>query len=322
MKIIKRLTALVLCAALAATPALGAGTAGKTLPAVKSYVGYSDVKETNWFYSNVKLCYETGLMEGSGDGTFAPNKILTVAEVATVAARLHELLHGEDGIIEQPADGPWWQNAVNYMNDLAAQQSNSTAARVLAGPQNNASRAECLLILSLVADESVWAPINNLTALPDTDDPTVLLFYNAGILNGVDKYGSFAGERLLSRSEFAAMLSRIADPSLRLTVTLADYSAFTAAGLTPDELLFPGLNAETYLSKVNDLIHLLESVCAGNDMEFNWLNTYGDQTFLDYVKSTALTELGANADQATDAYRNFDVQVYYSRLIDLTGNHL
>jgi len=321
MKIIKRLTALALCAALAVTPAL-ASQAEKKLPAVKTYAGFGDVKETSWFYSNVKLCYETGLMEGYDDTSFNPEANLTVAQVAMVAARLHELLNGQDGVIEQPAEGPWWTNAVDYMNNLANLQSNSAAVTVLSTPETDVTRTGCLLILSLVVDESFLEPINNITSLPDTSAPVTLMFYNAGILDGVDQYGTFAGDRLLRRNEFAAMLSRMVDPALRRTVVLADYSVFAAAGLAPDELLFPNLNAETYLNKVNELIHLLEGVCAGNNMEFNWLNTYGDQTFLDYVKTTALSAYGADTTQATEAYWGFDVQVYYSRLIDLTGSHL
>jgi len=318
MKLAQRLTALALGAALTLTPALGA-QAEKKLPIIKPYTGYSDVAETSWFYSNVKLCYETGLMQGNDDGTFAPNKNLTVAQVATVAARLHELLHGEDGVIEQPAGGPWWKTAVDYMAALAEERKDTTTLIVLSNPEVDVTRTGCLLILSLVVDESFLEPINSITSLPDTTAPTILLFYNAGILNGLDQYGTFGGDRLLRRSEFAAMLSRMVDPALRLTVTLADSSMFTAANTTPDALFFPNVTSEAYLKKVNDLIRLLEGVCAGNNMEFNWLNTYGDQTFLDYVKSTALTELGADPAQATEDYQNFDVQVYYSRLIDLTG---
>ncbi len=320
MKLMQRLTALALCAALTAAPALGAQPG---LPAVNPYPGYSDVEETQWFYSYVKLCTETGLMQGSGNGAFAPNRNLTVAEVATVAARLHSLLHGGDGKIENPPDAPhWWSGATNYMTALATERGDAATVSLMENPQSPVSRTGCLLMLSLAADEDFLIPINQVSALPDTSDPTVLMFYQAGILNGTDPYGTFAGDRLLMRSECAAMLARIADPSLRLNVTLADFSMFTAAGTTPDALFFPNVTAEAYLKKVNDLIRLLEGVCAGNNMEFNWLNTYGDQTFLDYVKSTALTDLGADPAQATEAYQSFDVQVYYSRLIDLTGGHL
>ena len=53
-------------------------------------------------------------------------------------------------------------------------------------------------------------------------------------------------------------------------------------------------------------------------MEFNWYNTYGEETFLNYVKDEAISRLGVTAAQGTDAYRNLDLQVFYSRLLDLT----
>ena len=41
--------------------------------------------------------------------------------------------------------------------------------------------------------------------------------------------------------------------------------------------------------------------------------------FLDYVKDTALSHFGVTRNQGTELYRNFDVQVYYSRYLDLKG---
>lgn len=337
MKLIKRLAALALCAALTLTPALAAGagdglstspsgedlstpSAWEGLPVVTAYPGYIDVVEAAWFHDPIKLCTETGLMQGDGDGTFAPDRTLNVAEVATVAARLHSLLHGGDGKIEQPSGAIyWWTGAIDYMSTLAKERENTAAAGLLENPMASISRAGCLLVLSLVADETFLPPINQVSALPDTDDPAVLMFYRAGILNGMDKYGTFAGDLTLKRSECAAMLARVATPSLRLTGEPADFSMFTAAGTTPNAIFFPGVNAETYLTKVNDLIRRLEVVCAGNNMEFNWLNTYGDQTFLEYVKFSAMIELNVDPSLATEAYKSFDLQVYYSKLIDLTG---
>ena len=61
----------------------------------------------------------------------------------------------------------------------------------------------------------------------------------------------------------------------------------------------------------------LEAACAAEGVEFNWFHTYGEQTFLDYVKESALSSLGVTRAMGTQLYQNFDVQVFYSRLIDL-----
>ena len=149
----------------------------------------------------------------------------------------------------------------------------------------------------------------------------MLDFYNWGILTGVDKYGTFAPDKTLSRAECAAMVSRVARSELRLTFTPADYSPFTAAHLTPDTVMFDsGVTAEEYLITVNNAISAWEAAL-GED--FNWHAVWTDgKSVLTHVKEDSLSALGVTEKQGTEAYRDFDVQVYYSRLIDLTGETL
>ena len=101
-----------------------------------------------------------------------------------------------------------------------------------------ATRQELLTLLAAVVPEDMLSPINTITALPDTDDADVLRFYNAGILTGVDGWGTFAPDKTLTRAETAAMVARVARPELRQTFTPADYDPFTAAGLKPSDVLF------------------------------------------------------------------------------------
>ena len=42
----------------------------------------------------VQTCYEVGLMTGTGAG-FAPDQVLTVGEVAAIAARMNEAITGD-----------------------------------------------------------------------------------------------------------------------------------------------------------------------------------------------------------------------------------
>ena len=103
-----------------------------------------------------------------------------------------------------------------------------------------------------------------------------------------------------------------------LTAPGCQYTPFAAAGLKPSDVLFTGgTTAGAYLPYVQELIDGLEADCAAQGMEFNWFNTVDGVTFLDYVKNTALTHFGVTAKEGTDLYKNFDVQVYYSRYLDL-----
>ena len=119
------------------------------------------------------------------------------------------------------------------------------------------------------------------------------------------------------------MVARIARPALRQSFTPADYAPFTAAGLKPADVLFTnGVTAGRYLPVVVALIDGLEEACAQAGMEFNWFNTYGDQTFLDYVKSESMAAFGVTRKEGTALYQNFDVQVFYSRLLDVRGQSI
>lgn len=309
----KRLTAAVLALALCLGlyPAFGAGAEEK-FPAVNQYPGYADVAESDWFYANAKLCYETGLMNGTDLG-FEPNKVLSQAEAVTLAARVGATLRGENIPALQPGD-PWWGPYYRYLFPFGGGPNY---------PEGNAARSQFLSVLYNCV-EPLLTPINDVKKLPEPDlgnIVTILKYYNAGILTGVDKYGTFAGNKPLTRAEAAAMVSRVIRPELRLSFTPANYSPFTAAYLTPDTVMFDtGLTAEEYLITVNNAIAAWEAAL-GED--FNWHYVWTDgKSVLSHVKDDSLSALGVTAKQGTQAYKDFDVQVYYSRLIDLTGGPL
>ena len=70
----------------------------------------------------------------------------------------------------------------------------------------------------MLEDLDVTLPeINEVSAVPDCMDDTILQFYRWGILNGKDPYGSLHGSAALSRAAAAAMLARLIDPDQRLT---------------------------------------------------------------------------------------------------------
>ena len=306
----KKLAALVLSAALLVGSA-AALTPEEAFPKVNDYPGYSDVKPTDWFAATAQACYEVGLMTGTDTG-FAPNQVLSVGEVAAIAARMNAAITGEEIPMITPKPGetlPWYESYVNYLENLGI---------TVPDPAKQATRQEFVTLLCAVVPDEMLSPINTITTLPDSADADVLAFYNAGILTGVDKWGTFSADKTLTRAETAAMVARVARTSLRQTFTPADYTPFTAAGLKPSDVLFTnGTTAGAYLPYVQSLIDELEAACAAQDMEFNWFNTVDGVTFLNYVKNTALACFGVTAKDGTQLYKNFDVQVYYSRYLDL-----
>ena len=164
----KRLLALALTGSLLLSPALAAGTEEK-FPAVNTYSGYADVQETDWFYQNAKLCYETGLMTGTDVG-FEPGKFLSQAEAVALAARVGATLRGETIPTLLPEE-PWWGPYYRYLFPFVGGPNY---------PEGNAGRAQFLSILYDCV-EPLLNPINSVKELPDPDLGNivpVLKYYN------------------------------------------------------------------------------------------------------------------------------------------------
>ncbi len=310
------LLTLALCGALSA-PACGVSVENQ-FPFQQAYHGFQDVIERDWFYPSVRTCYETGLMNGTGTDEagrllFAPAQVLTVGEVAAIAARMNETLTGEAIVLGTPAPGetiPWYQWYTDYLERLGVSVPDGA---------KQATRLEFVQLLSPILSDELLERKNNITALPDTADPDVLLFYNAGILTGIDKWGTFAGDKGLSRSECAAMVARIVRTAQRQSFTPADPRLLQAAGFAADDVLFRSdsrtVTAGEFLPEVAQRIAWLEGQSSG----FNWNNLYGEQTYREYVLDETYKTLGVSERNATELYQTFDVQVFYSKRIDLRG---
>lgn len=330
----KRFLALLLTGSLLLTPALAAdGTAENPFPALRDPASFSDVVKDSWYADAADLCYETGLMNGTGQGQFSPDATVTIAEAYTLAARIHHILHGGDGVLPQAptdwgtitvtrSDGAsfsfyedrntgFWVDGRNYnllywhVDESWTAFSGQAATVTISGvdytgvlsihrqgdqtvasfdpdrgdqsalysdalwdvdwrPQAGmwyrdtayyveeilgadlhdvghlgeyATRLDFVQALALVSD-GLLDPINDITTFPDCEDylkDTVLPFYQAGILNGVDAYGTFNDNGKLSRAEMATMAARLVRPELRLRFSLqtVDDSRYT---LTPVDL--------------------------------------------------------------------------------------
>lgn len=118
-----------------------------------------------------------------------------------------------DGIPFQAGLG-WWRDGWYYARQNGLGE--------LLGGDDEAPRWSFASRMAAVTD---LPAINDIAdnAVPDLDprsDQDVLGLYRAGILNGVDDQGTFAGTRTLTRAEAAAMLARVLEPELQLRFTL------------------------------------------------------------------------------------------------------
>lgn len=267
----KKLTSLLLSLALALGVSLPAraqtGDITSFFPANAPYRGFDDVKTYDWFSTPVRYCVETGLMEGTGAG-FEPYKTLTVAEVAALTARVHAAITGET-VTPSEAETPWYQGYLDHLEDLGL---------TLPDPAQAATRRDFVTLLAAVVPETFLPPINQITALPDTAEPAVLTFYNAGILTGVNDYGTFAGGRTLTRAECAAMVGRVIRPTQRQAFTPAEQGdapdTLYLLDLSPEETFFTwcglSVDAQTYLDVLEELYTNLVAEKAREGKPFSW----------------------------------------------------
>lgn len=180
---------------------------------------FRDVKKNDWFEENIRAAYELELMVGYEDGTYGVNDGLTIAQTLAIAARIHAIYNGAEIDISNPAK--WYDPYVDYC----------LRNGIIYGTYDNydakATRAQFANILARSLPSEELTAINTVSdgAIPDVDMSAsyagnVYLLYRAGILAGNDEYGTFGPETGILRCQAAAIITRMADTSLRVSVNI------------------------------------------------------------------------------------------------------
>lgn len=182
---------------------------------VPAFAAFSDVPENAWYAADVEAVQEYGIINGVGDNRFDPEGTLTIAEALTMAVRTNARHNSAEVPV---AEGAWYQGAVNY-----ATENGMISGTEFADYNANATRAQMAYLFANALPESEYTAINDVTALPDVKEQTqysdeIFLLYNAGILTGSDKYGTFKPNDTIIRAEAAAIINRVVDPSKRKEV--------------------------------------------------------------------------------------------------------
>ena len=131
---------------------------------------FTDVAEGDWFHDAVQYAYENGLMDGVGDGQFAPNATTNRAMVVTILYRLAgEPAVSGDTEFTDVAAGQWYTDAVTW----AAEEGvvNGVSATQFA-PGNNITREQLATILFRYAQAKGYdvSPRADLSGFPDAGD--------------------------------------------------------------------------------------------------------------------------------------------------------
>lgn len=225
---------------------------------------FSDVVENSWYASSVKLAYEYSLMKGNSDTTFNPEGNVTVAEAVTMAARIHSLYTtGAESFVQDSKN--WAKVYLDYaLENQIIRQSYYDCDVSLP-----ATRAQFAEIFAAALPEEGLASINAVSAdsIPDvrpsaTYTRSVCNLYRAGILEGSNDEREFLPQTNIRRSEAAAIVTRMAESSVRKKFTLTNESGeiskphsydLIVSDISWSDAFVAAQNAGGYLARINTL---------------------------------------------------------------------
>lgn len=196
---------------------------------------FKDVSASDWYAEGVSAAYELGLMKGSGSGAFSPKGNVTVAEAVAMAARLHRRYStGKDDFTQ---GSPWYQVYVDYALANGILSGNEFSGRY----GEKITRAQMAHLFAAALPERELTAINAVTSLPDVSASTpyskdIFLLYRAGVLTGNDEKGTFTPDTPISRGQVAAIIARMALPSLRKATGAIRPLGITRQLVTPQAL--------------------------------------------------------------------------------------
>ena len=241
-------------------------TKNNTYPSGK----FADVPVGDWYAESVKNAYEYGLVKGESETKFSPAGSVNIAAAITLACRLHSIYYtGEANFIQ---GDPWYQVYVDY-----AVNNGIIKAGEYTDMGAKATRVQYAAIMSKALPDSALEAINRVddNAIPDVKmlDPhyaEIYRLYRAGILTGSDTKGTFNPQADIKRAEVAALVTRMADPSLRKSISL---TAETNPDPTPERVI-PGeenYHGHVYTGGANSTKYHYEAECAGKySHEITW----------------------------------------------------
>ncbi len=199
-------------------PILGGAAGGSSF-------GFSDIKESDWYFESVKEAWSNKLINGVTATEFRPNETLTVAQAVKLASAYHEMNYTGDVTLEN-GSGNWYSSYVDYAVENGIIDS-KYASKSTAEMNKAIDRSEFVSIFVKAMDEGSLVGYNDVAdnAIPDvkTDDENadaIYKFYRAGILTGSDSKGTFNPTSSIKRSEVAAILSRMYNENVRQAITL------------------------------------------------------------------------------------------------------
>lgn len=222
-QMISAILCLVLCLSIPLNTAMAAGGSLSNFARSKSYSPgqFNDVPASSTFSDNVSTSYELGIMQGQSQSNFGIKRNITRLASLIIACRLNSIYcTGAESIEANSGSG----------NMQTAYLTYAKANGIYTGFSDwslPAKRSEYALLLASALPAEALSEPNTVEdgAIPDVPGSAayasaVYHLYRSGILAGSDKKGTFHPSSYITRGEACAIATRMADLSLRKTITL------------------------------------------------------------------------------------------------------
>ena len=194
------------------------------LPYVNNYneTNFIDVKKGAWYVPSIKAAYEMAMMIGISNNEFHVNGNITLAQTICITARIHNIYYKNNYDFSAIGGEPWFMPYIRYTKEKGIlDKKYDILYNQKLNYDEEALRIEFAEIISKSLPENQLTMIKKVDSIPDipinnNDENFKIIYqlYNAGILIG-DGEG-FKPYKKITRAEIAAVVSRVADASLRI----------------------------------------------------------------------------------------------------------
>ena len=147
---------------------------------------YSDVAYGKWYNNPISTMSALGIITGYPDGTFKPNKPITRAEFAAIAARFDETQSGKSATFSDVI-GHWAAKEIGiaYYNDWIKGYPDGTFK-----PDQNITRAEAMTLINRVLERKPESPADLLTNMNKwTDNLDTSKWYYLDVQEATNSHG-------------------------------------------------------------------------------------------------------------------------------------
>lgn len=199
---------------------------------------FKDVKKTDWFYEDVNRACELNLINGRSETEFAPEEKLTYAEAVKLAACMHQVYTKDEPLVMNGES--WYQVYVDYCREKKIIEKEYPWGESI-------SRGAYMDVFSRALPSAALPVINTVDdgMIPDVAmthpyAKSIYMLYRAGIVCGQDDEGNCVPDSFVKRSEVAAILTRMMDETMRVSITLEDPEKIVTGGGSSSSGKTPG----------------------------------------------------------------------------------